>query len=307
MEIQNLKMPPFNTSLIGILKGVLDYYGIKASDAMAFGGSGHAFLINISEKAICPSGPYCWKYDGFFRLIRNMGIEIQDLGFFDRTTGTDKRKELEQKVKRSMDNGLPCSVLNMDNQLIRGYNASEFMLIQPWCADCEATPPTLTFNTWAEFGEEVHVNFFLFKKIPEKDFATIVKDSIEYAVDLFKNPDEYRFNKYAMGLDAYDNWIKGVEQGHGGSHGNWWNGVVWSECRHFAAEYLTEIVQNIGGGISGPAKDLSLIYQDISDQLKTVSNKELDDQEKIRVLSGLKIMEKNALDKLVECADALNQ
>ena len=56
VKIENLKMPPFNTSLMGVLKGVFDYYDIKISSGMAYAGSGHAFLINIHE-VVCTSGP----------------------------------------------------------------------------------------------------------------------------------------------------------------------------------------------------------------------------------------------------------
>ena len=297
MKIDNLAMPPFNTSLIGVLKGVVDYYDIEVNDAMAYGGSGHAFLINVHE-VICPSGPYCWKYDGFYKLVQNLGIEITDFGFFHGKSTDEEKTNVEQKIKHSLDNGLPCSVLNMDNQLIRGYDNEKFYLIQPWCGDCSATPSTLSFGSWSEFGKEVHVNFFVFKKIVKKDNVTILKKSIEYALDLFKNPGKYNFEKYAIGLGAYDNWIKGVEQGYGSSHGNWWNGMVWSECRHYAAEYFSEMVKNTVGDASEPAQALSIIYNDISEMLKLVSNKEMDDKEKIKILQELKGKEENALKKL---------
>ena len=297
MKIDNLGMPSFNTSLIGVLKGVLDYYDIKVSNAVAFGGSGHAFLINVHE-VICPSGPYCWKYDGFYRLVQNLGVEITDLGFFHSKSTADEIAQVEKQIKSSLDNGLPCSVLNMDNQVIRGYDDEKFLLVQPWDVECDVTPPTLTFKAWTEFGKEIHANFMVFKKIAGRDESIVFKESIEYAIDLFRNPQNYRFDKYEIGLGAYDNWIKGVEQGRGSLHGNWWNGMVWSECRHFAAEYFSEIAKNHSGDHSGPAQELSVIYSDISDMLKLVSNKEMDDKEKIKILQELKNKEGNALLKL---------
>ncbi len=297
MKIENLGMPPFNTSLMGVLKGVLDFYDIKVSNALAYGGSGHAFLINIHE-VICPSGPYCWKYDEFFRLVRNLGIEITDLGFFHSKSSLKERAKVEQTIRDCLDNGLPCSVLNMENQTIYGYDDNGFLLVQPWSAECDATPLTLTFENWDEFGKEIHSNFYVFKKITKKDEYTIFNDSIKYAIDLFRNPDKYNFDKYEIGLAAYDNWIRGVEQGHGSSHGNWWNGMVWSECRHFASEYFTEIAEKHGEDISGSAQELGLIYSDISDMLRLVSDKEMDTKEKIGILQKLKGKEENAVKKL---------
>ena len=56
MTIENLMMPPYSTTLVGVLKGALDYHGIEYSTPLVYGLSGHAFLINI-HKQICPSGP----------------------------------------------------------------------------------------------------------------------------------------------------------------------------------------------------------------------------------------------------------
>lgn len=305
MKIENLGMPPFNTSLMGVLKGVLDFYDIKISDAMSFSGSGHAFLINVHE-VICPSGPYCWKYDGFYRLVQNLGVEITDLGFFHSRSTAEEKTKLEKKIKESLDNGLPCSVLNMDNQIINGYDDEKFLLVQPWDIECDVTPPTLAFKTWAEFGKEIHANFLIFKKIVQKDKLTVFKDSIEYAIDLFRNPQKYNFEKYEIGLGAYDNWIKGVEQGYGASHGNWWNGMVWSECRHFAAEYFSEIAREYGD-ISKSAQELSSIYSDISDGLKLISNKEMGSKEKIRNLQELRNNEENAAKKLESFANIFDK
>jgi len=299
MKIENLKMPPFNTSLMGVFKGVLDYYDIKISNGMAYGGSGHAFLINIHE-VICPSGPYCWKYEKFFELVKNLGVEITNLGFFDKKSTVDERNKVEQAVRQHLDAGLPCSVMNMDNQVINGYDDKGFLLVQPWCIECDVTPPTLTFGTWAEFGNELHVNFFVFKKIPEKDDAAIIKESLRYAVDLFKNPDQYNFEKYKIGSGAYDNWIKALEQGKAHKHGNWWNGMVWSECRKMAGEYLAEIADKYEDKHSNLAKELSAQYMDIAELFKQISDKEMTAEKKILLLKQAKAKDEEAVQKIEE-------
>ena len=118
------------------------------------------------------------------------------------------------------------------------------------------------------------------------------------------------FNTSLMGvlkgvLDFYDNWIRGVEQGHGSSHGNWWNGMVWAECRHFAAEYFVEIAKKYGEVISEAAQELNAMYSDISDMLRLVSDKEMDNKEKIRVLQELKCKEENTVKKLASFVDII--
>ena len=126
-RIENLKMYPFNTTLMGVLKGVFDYYDIALSDAWLFGGSGHAFLINIHEQ-LCPSGPYCWDPKTFYELLRNLGIEMKDLGFFHRESNSEEIKHVEEVLKKYIDENVPCSFLNMENQTIFGYDDKQFFL-----------------------------------------------------------------------------------------------------------------------------------------------------------------------------------
>ena len=44
-----------------------------------------------------------------------------------------------------------------------------------------------------------------------------------------------------MGPDAYANWIAAIDAGHGDDHGNWWNGMVWAECREQAGDYFQSL------------------------------------------------------------------
>ena len=54
-ELANLRWSPKWVSHLGCVKGCLDFLGTKMSDAWLFGGTGHAFIINISEDS-CPNG-----------------------------------------------------------------------------------------------------------------------------------------------------------------------------------------------------------------------------------------------------------
>jgi hypothetical protein len=299
MKLENLKQSSLCTSLMGVLRGVLDHYDIKIGDAKAFGGSGHAFLINIHE-VVCPSGPYVWKYDKFFELLKNMGVEITDLGFFHKGSTADERGKIEQTVRRHLDAGSPCSVMNMDNQLINGYDDKGFFLTQPWDPKCDVTPPKLTFGTWAEFGDEIHACFMVFKKVLEKDNVTIIRESLQYAVDLFKNPSQYSFEKYKIGSGAYDNWIKALEGGTAHEHGNWWNAMVWSECRKMASGYFDEIAEKYDNKISALAKELSAQYRELAELLKRISDKEMKVAEKIPLVKQAMMKDETAVQKIEE-------
>lgn len=299
MVIENLKMPPYNTTMMGVVKGVLDFYDIRMSPAMAFGGSGHAFLINVHEK-ICPSGPYCWNYEPFYKLVGNLGIEMTSLGFFHPGSTPEERGKIEQTLRALLDQGRPCAFGNMENQLIRGYDRDKFLFALPWTCAPEVTPETLTFGTWAEFGKEIHVTFFAFRKQERKDDAVIIRDSLSHAIDLFRNPERHSEEHYGIGLKAYDNWLKGVEAGHGAEHGNWWNAQVWSECRQMASGWFTEIAALRPGDVAKLARVLSHGYGEIAGLLAKAGDKELGAGAKAGIIRDLKTREAKAIAQVEE-------
>ncbi len=303
MKLENLNQPPLNTTMMGVLRGVLDYYQIEMSDAMAYGGSGHAFLINVHEK-LCPSGPYCWKYDRFYELVRNLGVEMTDLGFFHKGSTQDQRAAVEQQLKEALDKKLPCSLCNMENQLISGYDGEKFFTAQPWPKVLDFPPATLTFGTWKELKDEVHVNFFVFRKLAKKDDDAITRESLRYAIDLFRNPDKYNLRLYGIGPKAYDNWAKAVKE-HGSSHGNWWNATVWSECRARASDYFSEIAARHEGDVSSSAQELSKAYKEIADLLARIADKKMDAGKKAPIIEDLKGREQRAIQKIEEFAALL--
>ena len=301
--VPNLKMRPFNTTLMGVLKGVSDYFKMPLSDAWLFGGSGHAFLINIHEE-LCPSGPYVWNYETFFKLAENLGIEMKDLGFFHPKSTPDDIKQIEEVLKERIDDNVPCSLLNLENQLISGYNGKHFITQQPW-PGVDFPPKTLTFQTWEELGKEFHISFFGFARTERADELTVIKDSLRYAVDLARNPSKYRHEHYYVGLEAYDTWIKAVEAGHGPSHGNWWNGTVWWECRQMASEYFSEIASKFKGETSQKAENLSEQYGDLAKLLNEAKEKELADDRKTKTLLEAKRIEKLLINEIEEFLDSL--
>jgi len=303
--IPNLKMYPFETTLMGVLKGVADYFDIAVSDAWLFGGSGHAFLINIHEQ-LCPSGPYCWNYENFFKLVKNLGISIKDLGFFSAESTPNERRKIEEVLKRSIDNRIPCSLLNMENQMISGHDDTHFIVQQPWPkVDLPFTPKTLTFQNWKELGNEIHINFFTFAKIGKADDETIIRESLSYALDMTRNPDKYRLEHYHIGLKAYDAWIRAVNDGYGASHGNWWNGTVWRECREMASRYFSEIATKCQGKISKKATELSDQYKKLAKLLNKTKDKKLADSEKIRTLQDARKAEETCINEIEELLNTL--
>jgi hypothetical protein len=305
MKLENLRQPPFNTCLVGVVKGALDYFGSDMTAAATFGGSGHAFLINIHEQ-LCPSGPYCWKYGEFYPLVRNLGLEMVELGFCHNGSTPTERADLERKVRDHLDQGHPCGMGNMDNQLIYGYDDNRLLATQPWSTCVDTTPSSLTFDTWAEFGKEIHATFWAFKKVPAADETKVIQDSLRYAVDLFQNPGNHSLEHYATGPTAYDNWVKALEAGHGASHGSWWNATVWSECRAMAGKWFEELGER-HGNVAAQARGLGSAYREIATRLEKVSNKEMDAAAKVGIVREAKALEQEAIGNVEQLLAAFNR
>jgi len=301
--IPGLKMSCYNTTLMGVLKGVTDYFQIPLTDAWLFGGSGHAFLINVHE-VLCPSGPYVWRRGTFYKLVKNLGVEMTDLGFYHPKSTAEEIKQVEAVLRKKIDAGTPCSLLNMENQLISGYNEKQFLAQQPW-PKVDFPPKTLTFQTWEELGKEIHINFFTYTHVEKADDRTTIKESLNYAVDLAKNPAKYRHEHYSIGLEAYDTWIKAVEAGYGSSHGNWWNGTVWMECRDMASKYFTETASKTRGETAEKALNLSRQYGEIAKLLNQASDKKLPDAEKIKVLREARKTEETCINGIQDLLNTL--
>jgi hypothetical protein len=303
MELTNLSMPKFNTTMLGVLRGVVTYFGLPGSDAILFGGSGHAFLINI-HRQLCPSGPYCWNHAPYIRLIANLGVEMTDHGFFSPQRSEKERERLDALMVGLLDAGVPCALLNMENQLITGYDDTGFLTAQPWAPCVDFPQKHLTFGTWAEFGADYHVSFFTFSRCEPQSQPVIFRDSLQYALDLIANPTAHTSDAYGAGLRAYDYWICAVNDGAGASHGNWWNGTVWSECRQMAAQYLREIGAALPD-IRELAEPLAERYATISANLERAADKAMDAGEKVALLAETRELEAGCAPLLVEVASRI--
>ena len=107
-RLENLKWKPMWVSHLGCIKGCLDYLKIDISDAWLFGGTGHAFVINIHE-VVCPSGPTAWRTDMLFTLGKNLGFAAEGVfGIKSEPDFAEKQKLAWEKIRGAIDEGVPC-------------------------------------------------------------------------------------------------------------------------------------------------------------------------------------------------------
>ena len=313
VKFGNLKQELYNTTLMSVVKGVADYFENPLSPAMLYGMSGHAFVINI-HKSICPSSPYAWEHDRFFQLLKNVGIATEHLGFFTEQNSAEGREaleaklrgELEEKLKKALDEKQPCSFCNMEHQIINGYDSKGLIFTLPW-PNCEIgediTPSRLDFGTWKQF-KEVHACFFVHSKVEPVDEMQALRECLQYAVDIFTKSSELSMGDYGMGTEAYKNWIAAAEK-FGGEHGNWWNSMVWSECRKMASEFFKELGAKYSQ-IADECNKLVTLYNDISVKLYETGDKEKTFEDKVILLQGAEKQELEAVEVIKQILSKLS-
>ena len=275
MKVTNLVQPPYDTSLIGVVKGALDHLGIATTPAETFVLSGHAFVINIHEE-LCPSAPYCWNHGRFWDLLPNLGLRMKELGTVMPSADCVERERLEAAVRSELDAGSVCSVLNLDHQLVVGYDDTGLDLALPWGEGAvDSTPSRLSFGTWEEFATGPPAAFFRFEPCQRRSESAAVASVLDFAVDAWRCPDEFAQDRYGFGNRAYGNWLAGIDAGHGEGHGNWWNGVVWGECRERAGEFFQDLAAAEFPGTvdQRQARELAISYRALARLLYRASDK----------------------------------
>ena len=244
-KLEELKFKPHWVSHLGCLDGCLQYLGIDVSTPWLYGGTGHAFIINISKDS-CPSGPTAWKTEMLFKLGRNLGYAIDGLfAFKSMPDFEEKRKLAWEHIKESIDEGHPCYGWEIgkiaDFYIIYGYDDIGYYYKGYFQEDGAGPKP------WDEVGESEIGLIEIYSVRPGKSSSDekTVKDALEFAIEHSKGPESWIFPNYSSGLAGYDTWISGIEDGIASVEGLGYNAAVWGECRHYAVEFLKEAKERL--------------------------------------------------------------
>ncbi|WDV44976.1 MerR family transcriptional regulator [Clostridiaceae bacterium M8S5] len=294
MILNNLYQSPDHSTLMGTIKGIANFYSLDLSPAMLYGLTGQAFMINIHDE-LCASGPYCYNLTVFIELLKNIGIEMKNCGFFTKSSTLKERKQIEKTIKEHLDSNNPCALLNTEYQLINGYDDKGLITAQPWSTDYPAGH--LTFQSWEEIENEIHMSIFTFKSVTQTPINEMIRAALYSAIEINTNPDKYTTKPYFTGLEAYDVFIKAIEDGHGNGQGNRWNATVWGECRVMASIFFKELSE-MYPNLSNEFLSLSHNYKLIGESLLKISESNLPIVPRIDVLREIKDIESTSIKKI---------
>jgi len=268
-ELENLRWNPSWVSHLGCVKGCLDYLGLEMSTGWLYGGTGHAFVINMHEQ-VCPSGPTAWRTMMLFELGENLGYRCDGVfGWKGEGDLTELQGRAWAFTQDAVDRGLPCYGWELDIPefyVIYGYDDVGYYYSGPGCDDGKGPKP------WQELGDTGIGLVELYSLQPGEaaDDVTVVREALASALKHAQNPAEWIFPPYRAGLAGFDNWIRSVEAGSASAMGMSYNAGVWEECRRLGVEFLKEARRRVGGGIEGPFDEAIEHYQKVAEQLKAV-------------------------------------
>lgn len=268
--LDGLRWQPMWVSHLGCVKSCLDYLEVDMSRAWLYGGTGHAFIINMTQDA-CPSGPTAWNTRMLFHLAPNLGYCVEGVKQWKDGSRAfaQKQREAWDLVRASIDEGVPCYGWQMENPdfyLIHGYDKAGYYY--SGCEHCEVQGPLpwKDLGTWDVTMVEVY-------RVEPQDPAPAeetVKSALAMAIRHAENPEEWIPPGYASGPAAYEVWAKSLEAGTACRDGHAYNADVWLECREMAVEFLKEAKGKLPGKCDAEFDKAIAQYSTIRDMLQQV-------------------------------------
>jgi hypothetical protein len=269
-KLENLQWSPRWVSHLGCIDGCLDYLGIEVSNAWLYGGTGHAFVINLHE-AVCPSGPTAWKTVKLFHLGKNLGYTIDGLfGFKGNKDFAEVQRGAWEHARQAIDQGRPCYGWELEipeYYVIYGYDDVGYYFSGPGCDQGKGPKP------WQELGDTGIGVVELYSVGPGQaaDDATTVVEALSFALEHARSPEEWIYEHYRAGLEGFDNWILALQEGKASDMGMRYNTGVWAECRQYAVGFLEEAKARLAGRADALFDRALAHYKVVSENLNKVA------------------------------------
>ncbi len=260
--LDGFKWYPQSNSIMACLKSCLDYLGADLSLAWLYGGTGHAFVINIDPR-LDPADATAWDYTMLYELIPNIGFRVRYM-FYDKNQAEAiypaKQREAWDFVRAAIDRGSPCY-----GWMLHPY-IPDFFLITGY--EAEGETPGYYFDgyekggpvPWQKLGD-MGVNvlqvYAVERCAPASD-ATVLKDALAAAVQRSAAPDGWTVAPdQVSGPASFDLWENAATSGEARRNDHAFIAAVWHENRSMAAAFLQEARQRLAGKLS-PACDAAL-------------------------------------------------
>jgi len=270
-KLEDCRWVPRWVSHLGCIKGCLEYLGVEISEAWLYGGTGHAFVINLHEQ-VCPSGPTAWKTEKLFHLGKNLGYTLDGIfGFKVQDDFQNLQRKAWEHVRQSIDENRPCYGWELEIPefyVVNGYDDTGYYISGPGCDEGKGPKP------WQEFGDTGIGVLEMYSVAPGRiaDDDVTVKEALTFALEHAANPPNWIFEHYRAGLEGYDNWIHALDTGIASDMGTRYNIAVWLECRKNALGFLEEARERLDGRAEAGFQNAITHYQAVVENLDIVAS-----------------------------------
>jgi len=241
--LRGLEWKPAWISHMGCHHGCADYLGLGISRAWIFGGTGHAFALNIHE-VLCPSGPTAWKTDPVDHLAANIGYLVEGVSGHVSQRDFEARQRIAWAlVTGCIDTEVPCYGWELaipEWYVITGYDDDGYYYSGPG-ADESKMPLAASEIARTEIG---WLAVKCVVRTPPVADEQILRDAIDFALDNAEG--KHLHEGYASGPAAFELWAAALDSGKANRFGAGYNGECWRECRQMAVEFLREAKERIG-------------------------------------------------------------
>lgn len=243
VRLEGLEWTPSWVSHLGCHLGCIDYLGLDISRAWAFGGTGHAFAINIHEE-LCPSGPTAWRTEQVDHLAGNVGYLVEGVdGHRSHRDFDAKQKIAWALVTGCIDTDVPCygwELAMPEWYVITGYDDDGYYYSGPGSDEAQMPLPS-------EELARTEIGWLSVKCVlpctPSPD-ADVVREALQFALD--HAGGKHTLPNYVSGPAAFELWTEALERGTASRFGAGYNGECWRECREMAAQFLREARPRVG-------------------------------------------------------------
>lgn len=260
------------TSHLGCLKAATDNLGIPVTLEWLFGGTAHAFIINMHNTG-CPSGPTAWRTQRLSELGHNLGYCITSVFSSQRQKDfSEKQRRAYDTVKYALERGFPCYGWELEipeYYCITAYDEIGYYYSGPTTGEAIKGP-----LPWQELGTKSLGMLEVYYMEPGfvADDKTLVREALQFALEHSQSPNKWAYPDYESGLAAYDIWLAALTSPKSDIFGLAYNSAVWHECRHFAVLFLQEVEQRLGQPYSKMVRDAQQCYEEVRDSLAIVKS-----------------------------------
>lgn len=270
-QLDGLRWEPAWMSEMGCLKGCLAHLGIDVPWPRLYGLTARAFIINMHAEA-CPSGPTAWRsQDTVAALLPNLGAEAEFV-VGDREAGNlaEAQANAWEMARRHLDADLPVYGWELqipESYVIHGYDHAGYYYSGPGCEEGAGPKP------WQQLGDtQIGVlSLAGLKPCAPSSLEAALADALDVALRAAEPDSPWRLENYASGPAAFEVWADALESGVASDFGHRYCAACWSECRHYAVQFLTDLTESLSGDAAAAAQEALTAYRRVNVLLSTVS------------------------------------